>query len=76
MGTGDEWHQGIRECRLHRQVQGHEQDLPGAGDQRECKYGTTNYLTRLTNADAGRALNGLYTYSRVLEGDRFLVWIR
>lgn len=28
------------------------------------------------NTDAGRALNGFYTYSRVLDGDRFLVWIR
>jgi hypothetical protein len=28
------------------------------------------------NKAAGRALKGFYTYSRVLEGDRFLVWIR
>ncbi|MEU9575437.1 hypothetical protein AB0D62_37550 [Streptomyces massasporeus] len=25
---------------------------------------------------ADKALKGFYTYSRVLEGDRFLVWIR
>ncbi|MFE1444414.1 NucA/NucB deoxyribonuclease domain-containing protein [Streptomyces sp. NPDC058739] len=28
------------------------------------------------NTEAGGALNGFYTYSRVIEGDRFLVWIR
>lgn len=28
------------------------------------------------NTDAGMALKGFYTYSRVLEEDRFLAWIR
>lgn len=28
------------------------------------------------NTDAGKALKGFCTYSRVLEGDRILVWIR
>ncbi|MFF8939263.1 NucA/NucB deoxyribonuclease domain-containing protein [Streptomyces paradoxus] len=45
-----------------------------------AKHGDGNFSRRMINArqntDAGKALKGFYTYSRVLEGDRFLVWIR
>ncbi|GAA2919569.1 MULTISPECIES: NucA/NucB deoxyribonuclease domain-containing protein [Streptomyces] len=45
-----------------------------------AKYGSGEFSRRMVNAkqntDAGKALKGFYTYSRVLEGDRFLVWIR
>ncbi|MER6704316.1 NucA/NucB deoxyribonuclease domain-containing protein [Streptomyces fumanus] len=45
-----------------------------------AKYGSGKFSRRMVdagqNTDAGKALKGFYTYSRVLEGDRFLVWIR
>jgi len=45
-----------------------------------AKYGSGKFSRRMVDAEqntnAGKALKGFYTYSRVLEGDRFLVWIR
>ncbi|MDX3749634.1 NucA/NucB deoxyribonuclease domain-containing protein [Streptomyces sp. AK08-02] len=55
-------------------------EYPFASTWQGAKYSGGPYSRRMVNArqntDAGRALNGFYTYSRVLEGDRFLVWIR
>ncbi|MFE7167116.1 NucA/NucB deoxyribonuclease domain-containing protein [Streptomyces sp. NPDC057616] len=55
-------------------------EYPFASTWQGAKYSGGPFSRRMINAsqntDAGRALNGFYTYSRVLEGDRFLVWIR
>lgn len=55
-------------------------EYPFASTWQGAKYGNGKFSRRMVNAkqntDAGKALKGFYTYSRVLEGDRFLVWIR
>ncbi|MDT0386008.1 NucA/NucB deoxyribonuclease domain-containing protein [Streptomyces dubilierae] len=55
-------------------------EYPFASTWQGAKYGSGEFSRRMVNAkqntDAGKALKGFYTYSRVLEGDRFLVWIR
>ncbi|MEU4490193.1 NucA/NucB deoxyribonuclease domain-containing protein [Streptomyces purpurascens] len=55
-------------------------EYPFASTWQGAKYGNGEFSRRMVNAkqntDAGKALKGFYTYSRVLEGDRFLVWIR
>ncbi|MFG2129319.1 NucA/NucB deoxyribonuclease domain-containing protein [Streptomyces sp. NPDC048751] len=55
-------------------------EYPFASTWQGAKYGGGRFSRRMVNArqntNAGKALKGLYTYSRVLEGDRFVVWIR
>ncbi|MFF7224776.1 NucA/NucB deoxyribonuclease domain-containing protein [Streptomyces massasporeus] len=55
-------------------------EYPFASTWQGAKYGSGEFSRRMVNAkqntDAGKALKGFYTYSRVLEGDRLLVWIR
>ncbi|MFH8394292.1 NucA/NucB deoxyribonuclease domain-containing protein [Streptomyces sp. NPDC018036] len=55
-------------------------EYPFASTWQGARYSGGPFSRRMINAtqntDAGRALNGFYTYSRVLDGDRFLVWIR
>ncbi|MEV5432703.1 NucA/NucB deoxyribonuclease domain-containing protein [Streptomyces sp. NPDC052701] len=55
-------------------------EYPFASTWQGAKHGNGKFSRRMVNAkqntDAGKALKGFYTYSRVLEGDRFLVWIR
>ncbi|WP_086741391.1 NucA/NucB deoxyribonuclease domain-containing protein [Streptomyces glaucescens] len=45
-----------------------------------AKYGSGKFSRRMIdagqNTNAGKALKGFYAYTRALEGDRFLVWIR
>ncbi|MEV8554638.1 NucA/NucB deoxyribonuclease domain-containing protein [Streptomyces glaucescens] len=45
-----------------------------------AKYGSGKFSRRMIdagqNTNAGKALKGFYAYTRVLEGDRCLVWIR
>ncbi|MER6678982.1 NucA/NucB deoxyribonuclease domain-containing protein [Streptomyces sp. NPDC000983] len=53
---------------------------PFASTWQGAKYNGGPFSRRMVNAqqnkNAGDALKGFYTYARVLEGDRFLVWIR
>jgi hypothetical protein len=55
-------------------------EYPFASTWQGAKHSGGEFSRRMINArqntDAGKALKGFYTYSRVLEGDRFLVWIR
>lgn len=55
-------------------------EYPFASTWQGAKFSGGPFSRRMVkakqNTDAGRALKGFYTYSRVLEGDRFLVWIR
>jgi hypothetical protein len=55
-------------------------EYPFASTWQGAKHSGGDFSRRMVNArqntDAGQALKGFYTYSRVLEGDRFLVWIR
>ncbi|MEU1106634.1 NucA/NucB deoxyribonuclease domain-containing protein [Streptomyces tibetensis] len=55
-------------------------EYPFASTWQGAKHSGGDFSRRMVNArqntDAGKALKGFYTYSRVLEGDRFLVWIR
>lgn len=43
-----------------------------ARERADCR----RMINATQNTDAGREPNGFYTYNRVLDGDRFLVWIR
>jgi hypothetical protein len=55
-------------------------EYPFASTWQGAKYNGGPFSRRMVNAqqnkNAGDALKGFYTYARVLEGDRFLVWIR
>ncbi|MEU1853720.1 NucA/NucB deoxyribonuclease domain-containing protein [Streptomyces sp. NPDC019990] len=55
-------------------------EYPFASTWQGAKHSGGDFSRRMVNArqntDAGKTLKGFYTYSRVLEGDRFLVWIR
>ncbi|MGF0173220.1 NucA/NucB deoxyribonuclease domain-containing protein [Streptomyces sp. Marseille-Q5077] len=55
-------------------------EYPFASTWQGAKYSGGPFSRRMVNAQqnkkAGDALRGFYTYARVLEGDRFLVWIR
>ncbi|MFC8349557.1 NucA/NucB deoxyribonuclease domain-containing protein [Streptomyces sp. NPDC057280] len=54
-------------------------EYPFASTWQGARYGGGDFSRRMVNAQqnekAGKALKGFYTYARVLEGDRFLVWI-
>lgn len=55
-------------------------EYPFASTWQGAKYSGGPFSRRMVNdkqnKGAGRALKGFYTYSRVLEGDRYLAWIR
>ncbi|MFD9250224.1 NucA/NucB deoxyribonuclease domain-containing protein [Streptomyces bottropensis] len=55
-------------------------EYPFASTWQGAKYSGGPFSRRMVNdkqnKGAGRALKGFYAYSRVLEGDRYLVWIR
>ncbi|MFJ1975306.1 NucA/NucB deoxyribonuclease domain-containing protein [Streptomyces sp. NPDC087903] len=53
-------------------------EYPFASTYQGGNYGpfSRRMINKNQNTEGGRALKGFYTYSRVLEGDRFLVWIR
>ncbi|MGC0327039.1 hypothetical protein RKD23_000029 [Streptomyces sp. SAI-170] len=55
-------------------------EYPFASTWQGAKYSGGPFSRRMINdtqnTEGGRALKGFYVYSRVLEGDRFLVWIR
>ncbi|MBB6079473.1 NucA/NucB deoxyribonuclease domain-containing protein [Streptomyces paradoxus] len=55
-------------------------EYPFAGTWQGAKHSGGEFSCCMINArqntDAGKELKGFYTYSRVLEGDRFLVRIR
>ncbi|MFF5522509.1 hypothetical protein [Streptomyces coeruleorubidus] len=48
----------------------------GRADQQVGELFSRRMVNARQNTDTGKALKGFSTYSRVLEGDRFLVWIR
>lgn len=55
-------------------------EYPFASTWQGAATGGGRFSRRMVDEDqntaAGRALGGFYIYSRVIEGDRFLVWIR
>ncbi|WP_406398510.1 NucA/NucB deoxyribonuclease domain-containing protein [Streptomyces uncialis] len=55
-------------------------EYPFASTWQGARTGDGKYSWRMINEtqniEGGRALNGFYTYSRILEKDKFLVWIR
>ncbi|MFE1444397.1 NucA/NucB deoxyribonuclease domain-containing protein [Streptomyces sp. NPDC058739] len=55
-------------------------EYPFASTWQGAKHSGGRFSRRMINdtqnTEAGRALNGFYVHSRIVEGDRFLVWIK